>query len=62
MSFIIGIIIGFILSYGIYHIVGNRYEISSGGPQNMIIIKVDKFSGKSWKFWNGEWQLIKQEN
>jgi hypothetical protein len=43
----IGLIVGAILGFLIIQIFNSRYEVTTGG--NVNVIKVDKWTGKSWK-------------
>lgn len=38
----------------------NRYVITYGDPRAAVILKLDKWTGKSWMLWQGEWTEIKQ--
>ncbi len=68
-SFVIGVICGVTISFSFVYFMGNRYSISSGGPQGIMTFKVDKWTGRSWmaKYYEQEgntiwfWKEIKEE-
>jgi hypothetical protein len=47
-SFFSGIAIGLVIGFLLFYVFGNRYEVRSGGPQSIFMIKLDKWTGKSW--------------
>jgi len=56
IGIVIGILIGVLGSY----MLGNRYDIKSSGPYGVVIVKVDKWTGKTWKLntLGGEWERV----
>lgn len=61
-SFFSGIAIGLIIGFLLFYFLGNRYEIRSGGPKGIVTIKLDKWTGKSWRTVTFDtWYPIKNE-
>jgi hypothetical protein len=47
-SLILGMLAGVILSSGIFYLLSSRYKVSSSGPQGMMTIRTDTWTGKTW--------------
>jgi hypothetical protein len=47
-SLTIGVLAGVILSSGIFYLLSSRYKVSSSGPQGMMTIRTDTWTGKTW--------------
>jgi len=47
-AFLVGIIIGTILGLGGGYLVGQRYEVTATGPSGCVVIKTDRWTGRSW--------------
>ena len=47
-SFFIGAAVGLLAGFLLFSTLGNRYEISTTGINNIYTIKLDKWTGKSW--------------
>jgi hypothetical protein len=52
---ILGIIIGLVLAFLYFHFFAPRYEITKTG---LSTIKVDKWTGQSWRLVNDEWKVM----
>lgn len=47
-SFLMGVVTGLIVGFLLFSILGSRYEVNSSSPQGFFMIKLDKWTGKSW--------------
>jgi hypothetical protein len=52
---ILGIIIGLVLAFLYFHFFAPRYEITKTG---LSTIKIDKWTGQSWRLINDEWKVM----
>ena len=52
---VLGIIIGLILAFLYFHFFAPRYEITKTG---LSTIKIDKWTGQSWRLINDEWKVM----
>lgn len=41
-------IVGAIVATFLLYQFGNRYQVSSGGPNGILTVRVDTWTGKSW--------------
>ncbi|MFA6147337.1 MAG: hypothetical protein WC899_03920 [bacterium] len=46
--FIVGLIIGILLGSIGFYFISNRYDIKSQGPLGINVVRIDKWSGKTW--------------
>jgi hypothetical protein len=56
---VLGIIIGLILAFLYFHFFAPRYEITKTG---LSTIKIDKWTGQSWRLINDEWKVMLETN
>jgi hypothetical protein len=54
-SLIIGLVVGLVVSLLYFHFLAPRYEIKKEG---LSMIKLDKWTGKSWTFVNNNWKKM----
>ena len=54
-NLIIGIIIGLTLGIFYFHFFLSRYEVHT---EDQVSIKIDKWTGQSWRFVNNSWKII----
>ncbi len=52
---ILGIIIGLVLAFLYFHFFAPRYEITK---TDLSTIKIDKWTGQSWRLVNDEWKVM----
>jgi preprotein translocase subunit SecF len=52
---VLGIIIGLVLAFFYFHYFASRYEIDKTG---LSTIKIDKWTGQSWRLVNDEWKVM----
>jgi hypothetical protein len=57
ITLVIGLIIGLAAAFFYYNFSASRYEIKKDGTS---IVKVDKWTGKSWSFVNNNWKIIRE--
>ena len=55
---IIGIIIGIVTASSYFYIFAPRYEIKRTHSE---VLKIDKWTGNSWRYINNKWQKINPE-
>lgn len=46
--FVIGIILGLVIGLSVSYMLGQRYAVTSAGPSGIMMIKIDKLTGRSW--------------
>jgi hypothetical protein len=56
-SFFIGTVVGLILGVSLFYIFACRYELNRSGPENILTIKLDRWTGKTWM-----WRFYKDQN
>jgi len=56
---VFGIIIGLILAFLYFHFFAPRYETKKMG---LSVIKIDKWTGQSWRFVDNNWKKILNMN
>lgn len=47
-NFLAGLIVGIIVTASLLYLVGDRYHVSSSGPDGRLTVKIDTWTGKSW--------------
>jgi hypothetical protein len=52
---LLGIVIGLVLAFFYFHYFASRYEIDKTG---LSTIKIDKWTGQSWRLVNNEWKVM----
>jgi hypothetical protein len=52
---VLGIVIGLVLAFFYFHFFAPRYEITKTG---LSTIKIDKWTGQSWRMVNNEWKVM----
>jgi len=52
---VLGIVIGLVLAFFYFHFFAPRYEIDKSG---LSTIKIDKWTGQSWRLINDEWKVM----
>lgn len=48
LTFLIGSILGVALGFSANHLIGGRYKVTSTGPQGIMTIRTDRWTGRSW--------------
>ncbi len=56
---VLGIIIGLVLAFFYFHFFAPRYEITK---TDISTIKIDKWTGQSWRLVNDEWKVMLETN
>jgi len=47
-AFVVGLASGAIIAVLLMQLVGSRYRISSSGPQGIVKVKLDAWTGRPW--------------
>ena len=47
-SLLIGLAAGLVVSCGIFYLLSARYKVTSSGPQGMMTIRTDSWTGRTW--------------
>ena len=61
-EFAAGVLAGLAISAFLVFALMGRYSITSSGPGGVLIIKLDRWTGKTFKFWQGTWEPIQDSN
>jgi hypothetical protein len=56
---VLGVFIGLILAFFYFHYFAPRYEINKTG---LTTIKIDKWTGQSWRLVDNDWKLMADRN
>lgn len=48
-TFLLGAILGIVLGLVASYSLGQRYELTPAGPDGYILIKTDRWTGRSWQ-------------
>jgi len=47
-AFLLGAVLGTALGFASSYLLGQRYDVKSTGPEGIMTIKTDRWTGKSW--------------
>lgn len=45
---LLGILVGAVLGFSAKYMIGQRYNVTSNGPEGIMTIKTDRWTGRSW--------------
>jgi len=64
-TFLIGVICGILISLSLIYFIGDRYVIVTGGPYQAFVLRLDKWTGKTWVYaYLGEkrgWKVVSEQ-
>lgn len=59
-QFAAGVIFGLVLGLAVFIFCGQRYRVQTvnPGPRGLLIVRLDTWTGRSWKFDGSAWQPV----